>query len=216
MKKLILFILLISSVTAFYGQQSYKIYTGPLLSVDRNSGKPEQNIVGTPYFNVNFMSAIIGNTNEKAPIRYDAYLDRIEVLADEKVYEVPRHEDVSLFKFEMLNTPIIYVKETDGYYFRLVDGKNQLLKKEKIKLKEVRTSIEPNSLIKEGYIKFEKQNPTYFIKTDEKVLPIPKSVKELLNIYPAHKEELEAFIKENNIKMKQEESLIKVVKFMNK
>ncbi|GEM_PF-6277809 len=68
MQKSILFILLIFSGIAVYGQHSYKIYTGPLLSVSRDSDKPQHNIVGTPYFNVNFMSAIIGNTNEKAPI----------------------------------------------------------------------------------------------------------------------------------------------------
>lgn len=216
MRKSILFILLIFSGIAIYGQHSYKIYTGPLLSVSRDTDKPQHNIVGTPYFNVNFMSAIIGNTNEKAPIRYDAHLDRIEILFDDKVYEVPRNEDIPVFKFEMINTPIVYVKETKGYYFRLVDGKNQLLKKEKIKLKEIKSSIEPNSLIKEGYIKFEKQNPLYFIKAGEKLLQVPKNAKDFVNIYPDRREELERFIKENNIKIKQEESLIKLVQFMNR
>ncbi|HAI80396.1 MAG TPA: hypothetical protein DCL65_05110, partial [Chryseobacterium sp.] len=105
---------------------------------------------------------------------------------------------------------------TNGYYFRIVDGKNQLLKKEKIKLKEIKSSIEPNSLIKEGYIKFEKQNPLYFIKADEKLLQVPKNAKDFVSIYPDRREELERFIKENNIKIKQEESLIKLVQFMNR
>lgn len=197
--------------------QNYKIFTGPLASVNTNLEKLGKNVIGTPYLNTNFISATIGDSQEVIPIRYDAYLDKLEVLVDDKVYEVPKIDRLSSFNFKSVGATIIYLKDDNGYYFRIVNGKNQLLKKEKIKLETFNSSIEPNSMIREGYSKFEKLKPTYFIKTDDNLIKLTKKSDDLINALPAdRKESVKDFIKTNKIKLVEESDLIKLVNFLNK
>ncbi|WDF47239.1 hypothetical protein PQ459_01860 [Chryseobacterium sp. KACC 21268] len=199
-----------------YCQQNYKIYTGPLASVNTEFKSLGNNVIGSPYLTANFVTATVGDSTEEVQIRYDAYSDKIEVLKEDKVYEVPKSEDLSKFKLKTTGVVIVYLKDYDGYFFRLVEGKNQLLKKEKIKIQVTKSSIEPNSLIKEGYSKFERISPTYFIVSDQKIMKAPKNNKELLGYFPEKKPELEDFMKANKINVKQEESLVKVITFLNK
>ncbi len=197
--------------------QNYKIFTGPLASVNTNLEKLGKNVIGTPYLNTNFISATIGDSQEVIPIRYDAYLDKLEVLVDDKVYEVPKIDRLSSFNFKSIGTTIIYLKDDNGYYFRIVNGKNQLLKKEKIKLETFNSSIEPNSMIREGYSKFEKLKPTYFIKIDDNLIKLTKKSDDLINALQAdRKETVKDFIKTNKIKLAEESDLIKLVNFLNK
>jgi len=214
---LFLLFIFIFFANQMYGQ-SYKIFTGPLASVNTNLEKLGKNVIGTPYLNTNFISATIGDSQEVIPIRYDAYLDKLEVLVDDKVYEVPKIDRLSTFNFKSVGATIIYLKDDNGYYFRIVNGKNQLLKKEKIKLENVNSSIEPNSMIREAYSKFEKQRPTYFIKIeDNNLIKLTKKTDELMNALPANKKEaVKDFIKTNKIKMTEELDLIKLVTFLNK
>lgn len=215
MKIIIANIAIILSTSFFNAQQNYKMFTGPLASINKDYEKAEHNVIGTPYFNLNFISATIGESQDSLPIRYDAYIDQVETLVDDKVYELPKNEKFATLKFKGSNITIVYLKEDNGYFFRLVDGKNQLLKKEKVKVEVVKPSIEPNSTIKDGYSKFERVNPTYFIKTEKNLIKIPKNEKELMSYFPEQKNEIENFIKTNKIKIKQEESMIKLVKFLN-
>ncbi|MPS74330.1 MAG: hypothetical protein E2590_14440 [Chryseobacterium sp.] len=208
-------ILIILSNSFFNAQQNYKMFTGPLASINKDYEKSGHDIIGHPYSNLNFLPATIGDSQDSLPIRYDAYIDQVETLIDDKVYELPKSEKFSTLKFKGSSITIIYLKEDNGYFFQLVDGKNQLLKKEKIKVQVVKSSIEPNSTIKDGYSKFERVNPTYFIKTEKNLIKIPKNEKELINYFPEQKSEIENFIKTNKIKIKQEESMIKLVKFLN-
>lgn len=215
LKQLVL-MMMICSINQIYCQQNYKIYTGPLASVNSDLKTLGDNVIGSPYLTANFVPAIVGDSSEEVQIRYDAYSDKIEVLKDGKVYEVPKSEDVSKFKLKTTDVVIVYLKDYDGYFFRLVEGKNQLLKKETIKLQVTKTSVEPNSTIKEGYSKFERISPTYFIVSDQKIMKAPKNNKELLGYFPEKKPELEDFMKANKINVKQEESLVKVITFLNK
>lgn len=215
MKTTLATMLIILSNSFFSAQQNYKMFTGPLASINKDYEKSGHDVIGNPYSNLNFLSATIGDSQDSLPIRYDAYIDQVETLIDDKVYELPKSEKFSTLKFKGSNITIIYLKEDNGYFFRLVDGKNQLLKKEKIKIQVIKPSIEPNSTIKDGYSKFERVNPTYFIKTEKNLIKIPKNEKELINYFPEQKSEIENFIKTNKIKIKQEESMIKLVKFLN-
>lgn len=216
MKTTFFAIVIVLSCSSFNAQQNYKMFTGPLASINKDYDKSGHDVIGNPYSNLNFLPATIEDSQDSIPIRYDAYIDQVEVLIDDKVYELPKSEKFSTLKFKGSDITLVYLKEDGGYFFRLVDGKNQLVKKEKVKIQVIKSSIEPNSMIKDGYSKFERINPIYFIKTQEKLIKIPKNEKELIEYFPEQKIEMENFIKSNKIKIRQEESLIKLVNFLNK
>lgn len=214
-KQLVL-LLLICTVNHIYSQQNYKIFTGPLASANTDFKSLGKDVLGSPYLTPNFVPALVGESQEIVQIRYDAYSDKIEVLKDDQVYDVPKSEELSKFKLKTTGVVIVYLKDYNGYFFSLVDGRNQLLKKETIKLQVTKASVEPNSTVKEGYSKFERISPAYFIVSNNKIMKGPKNNKELLRLFPEKKSELEEFIKTNKINVKQEESLVKVITFLNK
>lgn len=216
MKTIYLIMALAISATMLHAQQTIRMYVGPLLSVNNDLQTIKQDVIGTPYFNASFLPAMIGSSMETVPTRYDAHLDKFEVLVDGKVYQLPINEDLSTIRFKDINVNFIYLKEENGYYVKLSEGAYQLLKKLKINIETVRPSIEPNSTIKEGYTKFAKLKLTYYLKTPEKTLAFPKNTKHFVELFPDKKEALNNFIKLYKIKFNNEEDLIKLVNFLNK
>lgn len=100
-----------------------------------NNGKQKikySDIQGIPYYYSNFLPAKIGDTSTILPIRYNIFLDTIEILNNTDVYEVPKEDAFQKFTFETTKETLVLastVDENSGYFFELVKGKNQLLKR---------------------------------------------------------------------------------------
>jgi hypothetical protein len=178
-------------------------------------------IKGFPYYNADFLPARFGDTSVVLPIRYDVFKGTVEILKNDGVYEVPnenilKDSPLSKFTFEKSRETLILVdthNELSGYFFRLADGKNQLLKKIIVEFKPEIPA--PNHLIQAIPPRFEKQDPIYFIKTEEDFIKIPKDIIEFLNYFPENKDEISDFVKKNKIKLNREKDLIKLVNFLN-
>jgi signal peptidase I len=179
-------------------------------------------IEGSPYYNADFLPARFGNSSVVLPIRYDSFKGTIEISKNGDVYEVPNENIVkdsplSKFTFEKSHEILILVDTHDdlsGYFFELVAGKNQLLKKIIVEFKPEVPA--PNHLISGIPARFEKQTPNYFIKTDKDFIKIPKNGEDFLSRYfPENKDEINDFIKKNKIKLRKEADLIKLVNFLN-
>lgn len=178
-------------------------------------------IEGSPYYKTDFLSARFGNNSTIFPIRYNCYTDTIEILNGNEIVEIPKtnivkESELSKFIFEKSNEILILVDTYDehsGYFFRIVNGKNQLLKKITIEFKPEIPA--PNHLIKSIPARFEKQIITYFIKTENNFVKVPQQTDELLNDFPENKVEINDFIKKNKIKINNEKDLVKLVAFLN-
>ena len=185
-----------------------------------NYGKEKikyENIKGTPYYYPNFIPAKVGGTDGSIPIRYDSFLDTVEILHGTDVYEIPKTGSFPDFTFETTNEKLVQINTYDdysGYFIELVDGKNKLLKKIITKFHEEVPS--PNTLVPGTPARFETQK-LYFIKTEDKNIMIPKKPDELVAAFPADKQgSINNFIKANNIKFNKEADLIKLTDFLNK
>ena len=177
-------------------------------------------IQGSPYYFANFVSAKIGDTSGLIPIRYNPFLDRVEILDNNSgsVYELPKESNYPKFTFVNTQEKLVLVNtnnEYSGYFFELVGGKNRLLRKNITKFKEEIPA--PNSLLPSTPAKFETLKPIYFIKTDDNIIKVTKKADDLLNALPSDKKDAtKDFIKANKIKLNEELDLIKLVTFLNK
>jgi len=177
-------------------------------------------IQGKPYYYANFVPAKVGDTSGIIPIRYNSFLDSIEIMDNNtgSVYELPKEDNYPKFTFQTTQEKLVLVNtnnEYSGYFFELVGGKNRLLKKISTKFKDEIPA--PNSLVSAIPAKFEVQKPIYFIKTDDNVIKVTKKADDLLNDLPADKKDAtKDFIKTNKIKLNEELDLIKLVSFLNK
>lgn len=183
-----------------------------------NNGKQKikySDIQGIPYYTANFATARVGDTSGTIPIRYNTFLDTVELLDQQNVYELPREESYPKFTFEN-GLKLVFVNTYDqyaGYFFELESGKTRLLKKIVTKFYDAVPA--PNSLIPGTPARFETEKPIYFIRTADNMIRVPKSDKDLLKFFPDKADDLKNFIKKNNIRINQEPDLIKLVTFLN-
>lgn len=184
-----------------------------------NNGKEKikySDISGIPYYSAGFVRAKVGDTPSYVPIRYNTFLDAIEIMADNTVYEIPREESYPKFTFEGTNEKLVLVNSHDdyaGYFFEISSGKNRLLKKVTTKFHDAIPSN--NSMITSTPARFETLKPIYFIKTEDALIKIPKNTKDLGQSFPDKKNELNDFLKSNKIKLNNEADLIKLSQFLN-
>ena len=183
-----------------------------------NNGKQKikySDIDGIPYYTAGFANARVGDTSSSVPIRYNTFLDTVEIVANNDVYEIPREESYPKFTFEDGKT-LVLVNTRDefaGYFFEIVSGKNRILKKVITKFHDAVPA--PNTMIPGTPAKFETLKPIYFIKTEDGMVRIPKNTKDLVGSFPAQKEALNDFLKNNKIKLNSEPDLVKLGKFLN-
>lgn len=185
-----------------------------------NNGKQKikySDINGIPYYSAGFVRAKIGDTQSFAPIRYNTFLDTLEILADNNVYEIPREDSYPKFTFEGTKEKLVLVNSGDeyaGYFFEIAEGKNRLLKK--ITTKYFDAVPAPNTMIAGSPARFETLKPVYFIKTETGLVKIPKNTKDLANSFPNNTDSINDFLKTNKIKLNSEADLIKLTQFLNK
>jgi len=201
------------------GQVLYSQQGGYIIHNEKSKDKAAlENVEGNPYYNSKFLPATIGDAGTVNQVRYNAFLDVVEVSNDKVIYELPKVKENGIIKFK--DPPetlflIEYSGDYDGYYFLIEDGKNKLIKKIRMNLITEKQTVDPQHQIKEGKVRYNKLKPAYFIRTEKQVINIPKNAKDLIFYFPDNKDKLIDFIKSNKIKLNKEEDLIKLVHFLN-
>ncbi len=189
--------------------------------MDKVSGNNDKelaykDISGSAFYYPNFLAATYNDGEEWISIRYNTYTDEIEYSNGADVYILPKSEPFTKFVFKQSHEVLVLENYDEGlgYFFELEKGKNTLLTKIKTKFKpEVVATTTLTSSIPP---KFETSKPVYYIKTAEnKIVKIPKNAKEFVDIFPNKKDEINTFIDKNKVKLNQEDSLKKLVKFLN-
>lgn len=184
-----------------------------------NNGKDKikyADIQGIPYYNSKFIDAKVGETSGTIPIRYNVFLDTVEVSEKGTVYELPKDEPTPSFTFTTTKEKLVFVNTNDiysGYFFELNDGKYRILKK--VVAKYIPATPAPNSLIAGTPAQFSLQKPMYFIHFENSFIKIPKNSKELAAEMPHKAKEIKEFIDKNKIKLSKEEDLVKLGNFLN-
>lgn len=205
----------LSSISVYSQETSYQMTT--------TSTKEEflkySEINGSPYLDADFKLAKATCCNETLPMRYNTYADEIEYKKDGMVYILQKGLPYSKIQFSDSKQTIVLetVNNTPEYFILSADGKNQLLKKVSSKIqKPLQTTKKPASFVeKDDKSSFIKNDPVYYIKTEKNLYKAIKSKKDVLDLYPDKVNELDKFFDINRIKFNKEESLVKLVSFLN-
>lgn len=161
-------------------------------------------IQGSPYLNINYQKAKVGNFADVIFARYNAYTDEVEIKLDEKIHTLPTEKNLSPIRFIESNEKLIYVDdEQKGYYYILSDGNVKLLRKNVIKFIDEEPAQTSYKSAKPA--KFQGLKPSYFLYQDSKLIPIRKE-SELIQLFPD--KNLKSIIKDKKIKLNTEKDLI--------
>ncbi|THV63107.1 hypothetical protein [Chryseobacterium candidae] len=170
----------------------------------------------SPYIGKEFSDAKIAVNYEQIPIRYNSYTDEIEFKKNGNVQVLPKTTDFSRIEVLSPRQVIVLLDTSDnlnGYFFELINGKNNLYKKIKTKFTDVVPAA--NSYASERPANFRTLPPVYYIKTQNGFIKKPKNQKDIINQFPDKKDSLTTFFKSNKIKFDKDEDLIKLVTFLN-
>ena len=206
-----------------YGQQELRTKFGDVYYAADLYKTKYNALESTPYLNEVFTPAKINDISETKMVRFDAFEDRVEVMANAK--KVVILQDSQFYSISLLDgSDKLY--ETKRYrdekgntktsFFELIAHKDNytLYLKEKIKFFKAENA--------KGYeapkpAMFKKQKTTYYI-TDFKgqsnqLLRIPSKGKAFVAFFPSRSKPVRMFIKENKLKIDNSDDLMQIFDF---
>ncbi|TDE55449.1 hypothetical protein [Flavobacterium sp. GT3P67] len=178
-------------------------------------------IEGSKYFNEDFQLAEISSVPQKLMVRYNAVTDTLEIQSTGldffSLTKKNPYNTITIIsngnKFNLLN---YRNKETTvyGYLLQLYTKDNvTLYRRDKIILQK---AIEARTTYQQATpAKFVKTNSEYYLSLkNETAIALPKNKKEFQEFFPMRKEEIAAYLKNNNFSLKDEKSIIEMAKFI--
>lgn len=184
------------------------------------------NYIGSPYTNDNFVAGDIYHDNKlvvtNVPVRYNALVDEMEFKVD---FETPDSESKALIK-----SPEVHLKIWDktfvfaayqggvekGGYFEIVLKETQgvdLFKKYTKKYTPEKKAS--NSLSRDIPAKFSDNVIYYLVLHNGRFVELPSRARRFSKAFPGKENEIKNFIKDEDLDIKNESDLIKIVKHYN-
>lgn len=203
-----------SAIDFYYSQ---KVASGEY----RKNELTEKDINGSPYLNDEFIKGSIYTVSKTqyadVPLRYNIYNDEIEFqTSDNKILALSTPEIVEKVVFGKYTMEYIPFeagnKVKRGFFKLLLEGKVSLYARPEIHFE----GPKPPAAYQEAQpAKFHPKDDRYYIRTGQEVAQSVGNKKELIGLFPDHKNEIEAFIKKNKINIKKPEELKSLVEYYN-
>lgn len=181
----------------------------------------EKNIKGSPYLTDDFIKGKIFTVEKQEyvgiPVRYNIYNDQLEFKNDAGDVQALANpeivEKVEFGDYKMDYLPYSYSKKIrHGFFIVLAEGKASLYAKKNVDFKEAE---KPGAYKEAQPAQFVSNSDDYFIRVGLEEAKLVGNKKDLVDIFPDHKNEIEAFIKKNKTKTNKPESLTELVDYYN-
>ena len=178
-----------------------------------------KDIEGNPYSNVDLVPGNIefvsGFKKDSIPMRYNWYTKTMEFMPEDEILEMPASKNIKQIELGGEKyIPFFYLSSVGGYLLELYRDDISLFRQNKVQFVDVKPATS-------GYeetqpAKFQWARPTYIVITDKgDLIRLDQNKKRFANQFPAYKDELKAYIKENKINLKNEEDLKKLIAVIN-
>ncbi|SHM05449.1 hypothetical protein [Flavobacterium xinjiangense] len=227
MKKLLFKGLLLLSIVSNANAQAILEKIDPYSSgvLFRNPNFDNRDLVkieGSQYLNQDYKLAEVSGVTKKLLVRYNAMTDAIEVQdEDMKGFLLTKQNPYNTIT--IISNPnkikLINYKnkegEVYGYLSELHNKNNVILyRRDKIILQK---ALEARTTYQEAVPqKFVKIDDEYYLSLkNDMATAVPKNKKELQNLFPMKKEEIAVYLKDNKFSLKDEKSIIEMVKFIS-
>lgn len=180
----------------------------------------QENVQGSPYPISDFKPGRVtrkGGKSYPALLRYNAYVDVIEMQGEgDPIYLVREpnleikilNQDYRLLDFKAGNLT------KKGYFVVLnEDGPARLLLRRESEFFEKEEALSSYSMSKPA--RFETEEEYYLQFGDKPAVPVRLKRKDILGEFPKHQDEMERYVKENKLKLKDTVEVIQLIKYFN-
>ena len=229
MKKLLFNGLLLLSIVSNANAQAVLEKIDPYSSgvLFRNPNFDNRDLVkieGSQYLNEDYKLAEVSGVTKKLLVRYNAMTDVIEVQEEEgmKGFLLTKQSPYNTITITSNSNKIKLLNyknkegEVYGYLLELYNKNNVILyRRDKIILQK---ALAARTTYQEAVPqKFVKIDDEYYLSLKNDVATAaPKNKKEIQNLFPMKKEEIVDYLKDNKYSLKNEKSIIEMVKFISR
>lgn len=179
-------------------------------------------IKGSPFLNKEFIEGKVTMNDsinfQAVPLRYNILSDKMEFMTENNlILEVDNTTASYIFKVgdkTFVNQPYHQKnQEKTGILQLLVNGEFKLYKKYTVDFK---AATESKGFQESEPDRFERKKDQYFISAPNKTIELIKRKKDIVEILESENPEVKKFIKNERIKARSEEDLIKLILHCNK
>ncbi|MFV0266575.1 MAG: hypothetical protein ACK5HT_05505 [Draconibacterium sp.] len=227
MKKLIIIALLLTAGTTF-AQVNYQlssavdfVRTYKIASGEYYSELSEKDILGSAFLNQEFINGSVYTTTKfqytDIPLRYNIFNDNIEFKTPEnKILAIAAPETIDKITFgdyTMEYLSYMNVKKVrKGYMLLITKGKASLYAKPEVIYKK---ATEAGAYKEPEPAKFERRSDIFYIRIETASAQRIDNKKDLLQVFPDHQNDMEAFVKKNKISPAKIDELKSVIEYYN-
>lgn len=181
----------------------------------------EADIKGSPYLNDEFIEGSIFTTSKnqfvKIPIRYNIFTDQIEFRTnDGTIQALAAPEVVEKIEFgDYLLEYIPYLlanKIKRGYFVVLEKGNVSLYSRSRVLFEQAK---EPGAYADAQPPKFLRRPEEYYIRAGKDPAKVIMKSKDIINILPDNRNQMEAYIKQNKVRTNRPDDLKKLIQYYN-
>ena len=193
-----------------------------------NSEKYEK-AIGSPYTDEKFSQAAVSGVPEAVPVRYNAEADVFEIqnteanaTPDKKFFVLPKQTEYSnidfkngTYKFRLLNYKDVNEKEVNGYLIEKF-SKNDIVLYKKEKINYIKGRVAENSYAMDSPAKLVRAKDEFYLQLKSKqIVEFPKNKKKLIALFEDKKENINAYLKTNDISFSDESDIAKVAELIS-
>lgn len=189
---------------------------------DSKSMLSESDIEGSPYLNDEFIEGTVFTTSKTqyigVPLRYNIYSDQIEFKAGDgpvQALAAPEIvEKVQFGEYKIVYIPFAISKKIRRGFFREIESgdKAVLLARSQVLFEDAK---KPAAYQEAEPPKFVRKPDDYYIRVGKEPARLISRKKDLEEVFPDHKKEVNSFIKENKVKPNKPERLTKLIQYYN-
>ncbi len=181
----------------------------------------ENDIEGSPYLYDDFEKGTLRTTSnvsyEGIPLHYNIYNDELEFKTpDNQILAMSTPEIIERVTFEEYTLeyiPYILAKKIKrGFFILLLEGDVSLYAKPVIFFKQ---ATEAGAYKDPTPPQFNRKNDSYFIRNGRDAAMEAENKKNLPDLFPDHRDEIESFIKKNKLSHRDPDDLKKLVSYYN-
>ena len=226
--KIILFLLLIVYAISGTAQSDYIsmklsdfMSSKKIISGETIEELDESEINGSAYLNKEFINGTIYTAQKEkftdVPLRFNVYSDDMEFKnQNNEIMAIAAPENIEKIEIGELSFKYIpYMagqKIKNGFFELVTDGNASLYIRHEIIFKEAEKAGAYKEASPPSFI----NNPNeYYIQIGKNAATLVKNKKSLQEMFPDNKDKVETFIKKNNIKTNEAESIAELVNYYN-
>ncbi|WP_298512693.1 hypothetical protein [uncultured Kordia sp.] len=190
---------------------------------DLTNGESLESVIskaeGSQFYDATFREATISSTENVFKVRYNAFLDEMEILDKDAVVILDKRHQKHLIAFPEKNLRYKVLRENNEdntstlAYFVLLEEDNYLSLYRKDHKKYVPSRNQRTS----DKAEFQNARSRFYVEINNSgtVIPLPRNNKEFAALFSTKKEKVKAYIKQENLKVRKENDLLKLIKYIN-